>query len=75
MIKTFCDKYLQYKHMRRYMEVLDTFLEVDPYRQFRRMRQENDYWIKQSFQKTPCMDPFKEYKLIRQLNEFQIKRF
>ena len=61
--------------MRRYMEVLDTFLEVDPYRQFRRMRQENDYWIKQSFQKTPCMDPFKEYKLIRQLNEFRIKRF
>lgn len=66
--------FLQYKHMRRCMEVLEnTFLEHDPYKQFRRTRQENDYWIKQSFQKTPCMDPYKEYKLIRQCNEFQIK--
>jgi len=56
------------------MEVLEnTFIEVDPYREFRRMRQDNDYWIKNSFQKNIYIEPLKQYKLIRQLNEFQIK--
>lgn len=68
------NQYLQYKHMRRYMEALDNyFLEVDHYKHFRKMRQENDYWIKKSFYKEPYVDPFKEYKQIRQLNEFYIK--
>jgi len=69
MNKTLCNKYLQYKHMRRYMELLDTFLEPGHYGELRRIRQDNDYCIK-PFQKTY---PFEQYKLIRQLNEFKIK--
>lgn len=54
MIKSFCERFLQYKHARRYMEFLETtFLNVDnyyeQYKQFRRARQENDYLIKKSF--------------------------
>lgn len=58
MIKSFCERYLQYKHARRYMEFLETtFLNVDnyyeQYKRFRRARQENDYLINKSFMSKP----------------------
>ena len=69
-----CNKYLQYKHMRRYMDFLEyNFVKVYSYKKYRRIRQENDYNIKKSFYNIPCMDPYKEYKIHRQLNEFKIK--
>lgn len=44
MIKSFCERFLQYKHARRYMEFLETTLfNVDnyyeQYKRFRRARQ------------------------------------
>lgn len=68
MLNRICDKYLLYKHTRRYMEFLETtVLNLDnhykefcmtrhdnDYKDFRRNRQVNDYLIKKSFLKESC---------------------
>lgn len=56
MLNRVCDKYLVYKHARRYMEFLETtVLNLDnDYKDFRRNRQVNDYLIKKSFVNEPC---------------------
>jgi uncharacterized protein YktA (UPF0223 family) len=63
--------------MRRYMDVFDntSFKDTctESYKQFKRVRQENEHLIKHSFYKEPCVEPYKQYKQIRQLNEFKIK--
>ena len=63
-------RFLQYKHMRRYMDIIDfSVVKIDSYKIYKINRQENDYNIKKSFSKNPCIEPYKEYKLIRQSNE------
>lgn len=58
MIKSFCERFVQYKHARRYMEFLETTLfnadnYYEQYKRFHRARQENDYLIKKSFVTKP----------------------
>lgn len=80
MIKTFSKSYLQYKHVRSYMDNLETtFFNIDHsyehYKHFRRNRQENDHKIKQSFCNEPCIEPYKKYKQQRQRNEYWVSPF